>query len=591
MKSHRCGELNLAHCGCMVELAGWVQRRRDHGGLIFVDLRDRFGVVQVVFNPEIDKAAFLAAEKLRNEFVVAVKGQVIKRLPGMENPNLATGEIEVAAHSLEVLSESKPLPFQLDRAEDVDESLRLRYRYLDLRRPEMQRNLILRHRTCQAVRNYFNEHDFLEIETPMLTRSTPEGARDYLVPSRLHPGAFYALPQSPQLFKQLLMVSGLERYYQIVRCFRDEDLRADRQPEFTQIDVEMSFTDREEIIHIIEGMIRRVFRETIGLEVQPPFPRLTYREAMDKYGSDKPDLRFGLPIVDISSVVANSGFKVFSQAIAKGGVVRGLNVKGGGSLPRREIDLLANVVTEAGAAGLAWGIVEAGGELRSSIAKFLSAEEVAGILNAMAAEPGDLLCWVAAPLAVAATALGRLRLYLGEKLNLIDRNSWQFVWIVDWPLLEWNPEERRYEALHHPFTSPHPDDVELLVTDPGKARAQAYDLVLNGIELGGGSIRIHRREVQEKMFKALGMSNEEAYARFGFLLDAFDYGPPPHGGIAFGLDRLVMLLAGRDSIRDCIAFPKTQSAMDLLTQAPAQVAASQLRELHIRTVAEAPVQK
>ncbi len=590
MRTHTCGELRAAHTGQRVKLAGWVLRRRDHGGLIFVDLRDRWGIVQVVFSPAVAAEAFATAERLRNEYVVLVTGEVRERLPGMANPNLATGEIEVYADHLAVQSEAKNIPFQLDRAAEVDETVRLRYRYLDLRRPEMQETLMLRHRTTKAVRDYLDREGFLEIETPMLTRSTPEGARDYLVPSRIHAGSFYALPQSPQLFKQLLMVSGLERYFQIVRCFRDEDLRADRQPEFTQIDVEMSFVARDDVMRVMERLIAHVFRAAIGVEVALPIARISYAEAMARYGSDKPDLRFDLPIVDVAAVLAESGFKVFADAIAAGQTIRGINAKGAGRWPRREIDLLPGVAAQHGAKGLAWLVVGEGGEVRSSIAKYLTPVEIAGLLREFAAEPGDLLCLVAGEAGTVAEALGRLRLYLGDKLGLIDRRRWCFTWVVDWPLFEYDSESRRFVAAHHPFTSPAPEHVDLLATDPARVRAQAYDLVLNGVELGGGSIRIHSRPVQEAMFRTLGMSDEEARHKFGFLLDAFEYGTPPHGGIAFGLDRMIMLMAGRESIRDCIAFPKTQSAMDLMTEAPAPVADAQLRELHIRTaVPVAPV--
>jgi aspartyl-tRNA synthetase len=587
MRSHACGDLRTEHVGQRVCLAGWVHRRRDHGGLIFVDLRDRWGVAQVVFNPELHKECFIQAERVRAEYVVMVEGEVRRRLVGMENPNLATGDIEVIADRLLLLSEAKTPPFQLDtRAGDVDEMLRLRYRYLDLRRPEMQETLILRHRVTKAVRDFLDKERFLEIETPMLTRSTPEGARDYLVPSRVHPGEFYALPQSPQLFKQLLMAGGLDRYFQIVRCFRDEDLRADRQPEFTQIDVEMSFVDREDVMGLMEGMVAQVFADTLGVSVALPLPRLSWADAMSLYGTDKPDLRFDMRLVDLSSVVRNSGFRVFADTVTDGGQVKGINAKGAGSWPRREIDQLGDLTISFGAKGLAWMVVGEGNEVRSPIAKFLSAEEVQSILKWCAAEPGDLLCLVAGPSAVVADALGRLRLYLGERLNLIDHRQFKFAWVVDWPLFERN-ETGRWTAAHHPFTSPIDEDLSLLESSPEKVRAKAYDMVLNGVELGGGSIRIHSRPVQERMFKVLGLSTQEAQEKFGFLLEAFEFGAPPHGGIALGLDRMIMLMAGRESIRDCIAFPKTQSAADLLTRAPSRVADEQLRELHLRLAATA----
>lgn len=575
--------LRAGDAGTVVKLAGWVQRRRDHGGLIFVDLRDRSGIVQVVFNPEsIDAEGFALAESLRSEYVVAVKGAVVRRMPGMENPAIATGEIEVVAQELEVLNTAATPPFPIDRRVDVDESLRLRYRYLDLRRPELQENIALRHRVTQTIRTYLDEQGFFEIETPMLTRSTPEGARDYLVPSRVNPGSFFALPQSPQLFKQLLMVAGYERYFQIARCFRDEDLRADRQPEFTQLDLEMSFVDEEDIFALIEGLIVRLFKEAKGIDVPVPFARIPYDEALDRYGSDKPDLRFDLPLVDVSQVVAGSGFRVFAQAVESGGVVKGINAgQGAGGWPRREIDQLGDFAQKHGAKGLAW-IVYGRSEPRSPIAKFLSEEELAAVGEAMGASEGDLLLFVADKKELANDVLGRLRRLLGEKLGLIPEGVYSFCWIVDWPLLEWDEEAKRFQAMHHPFTSPRSQDIDLLETAPEKAKARAYDLVLNGFELGGGSIRIHQRDVQTRLFRALGIDDQAAEEKFGFLLEAFRYGAPPHGGIALGLDRLVMLMAGGDSLRDVIAFPKTQRAMCLMTEAPAPVEEEQLQELHLR---------
>lgn len=588
-RSSACGTLCVANAGQDVHLAGWVGRRRDHGGLIFIDLRDRSGVVQIVFQPD-NPDLFAQAERLRSEHVVSVKGTVTKRLDGMENPNLATGEIEVVATELVVLSEAKTPPFQIDRPGDVDERIRLRYRYLDLRRPALQQNIILRHRVMKEARDFFDENGFLEIETPMLTRSTPEGARDYLVPSRVHPGQFYALPQSPQIFKQLLMVSGFERYYQIVRCFRDEDLRADRQPEFTQIDVEMSFVGQDDVMNSMERLVQRLFAVG-GIDVPLPIRRIPYDEAIAKYGSDKPDLRFGLELVDVTDLASTSGFKVFADAAAKQGMVKAINAQGAAGWSRREIDQLTERAVEWGAKGLAWIAVNDDGTLRSAITKFMDEAEIKKLLERLSAQPGDLLLFVADKPDVVHTVLGRLRLLLGERLELIDPDQFEFCWVVDWPLLEFDAEERRYVAAHHPFTSPKVDQIDLLETDPGRVQAQAYDLVVNGTELGGGSIRIHDRHVQERMFQALGFTPEEAKEKFGFLIEAFEYGAPPHGGIAFGLDRLIMVLARLDSIRDCIPFPKTQSATDLMTNAPSQVAPKQLEELGIRLHPSALVSK
>ncbi|MGI5911638.1 MAG: aspartate--tRNA ligase [Syntrophomonadaceae bacterium] len=580
-RTHRATELNLENVGEEIVLNGWINSRRDHGGLIFIDLRDRSGLIQVVFSPEVNQEAFHLAEQVRSEYVVAVKGKVSQRPKETENPNLKTGMIEVYAEKMEVFNASRTPPFYIENNIDVDENLRLKYRYLDLRRPEMRDNLVLRHTVIKIIRDFLDNNGFLEIETPMLTKSSPEGARDYLVPSRVHPGHFYALPQSPQIFKQLLMVAGMERYFQIVRCFRDEDLRADRQPEFTQLDMEISFINEEDIFTLVEQLMQEIFTRGIGQQLTVPFPRLSYDEAMMKYGSDKPDLRFGLEIDDITEIVKDVDFKVFSAAVEAGGVVRAINAKACASFTRREIDDLGKLAVQNGAKGMAW-IVVTEKELKSPIAKFFSKEKMQELLVALKAQPGDLLLFAADQPEIVARVLGNLRLELGKRLNLIDEKNLSFTWIVDFPLLEYDQEEQRYVAVHHPFTSPREKDYELLDTNPRKVKARAYDLILNGTEIGGGSIRIHRRDWQKKMFSLIGLSPEEAQDKFGYMLEAFEYGTPPHGGIAFGIDRLLMIMAGRKSIRDVIAFPKTQSASCPMTEAPSEVSPKQLRELALK---------
>lgn len=582
VRTHFCNELGLGDVGKEVVLMGWVMRRRDHGGVIFVDLRDRKGVTQVVFNPEIAPEVHAKAHQIRSEWVLAVRGRVAARPGDMANPKLVTGAIEVLVDELRLLNSSETPPFPLDEEVEVSDNLRLQYRYLDLRRPEMAANMVMRHKAVMAVRNYLNDNGFLDIETPMLTRSTPEGARDYLVPSRVNAGKFYALPQSPQLFKQLLMIAGMDRYYQIVKCFRDEDLRADRQPEFTQIDMELSFVDEEQIMAINEGMIATLFQETLGVRLQPPFPRLTYAEAMNRFGTDRPDLRFGMELVDLTGIASTCNFKVFRETADRGGTVRAINAKGCGEMTRKELDLLTEFVAQFGAKGLAWVKVKPGGEWQSPIAKFFTEEERAAIAAATDAQEGDLLFFGADSVKVVLQVLGELRVELARRLELLKKDDFRFTWVTDFPLMEYDDKEKRYQALHHPFTAPREEDIDKLDSDPLAVLSRAYDLVLNGTEIGGGSIRIHQRKLQAKVLEVLGIGIGEAEEKFGFLLRALELGAPPHGGLAFGLDRLLMIITGSDSIRSVIAFPKTQKATCPLTDAPAGVARRQLTELHIR---------
>lgn len=580
-RTHRCTEVSSQNIGETVTVMGWVQKRRNLGSMIFVDLRDRSGLLQVVFETkDIGGESFAKAEKLRNEFVIAAVGRIEKRA-GAVNENLATGEIELRATELRILSESETPPFPIEEDSQTKDELRLKYRYLDLRRPDLQRNLILRSKVATLVRNFLAEEGFLEIETPILGKSTPEGARDYLVPSRVHPGKFYGLPQSPQLFKQLLMCSGYDRYFQIAKCFRDEDLRADRQPEFTQIDMELSFVDVDDVIDVNERLLARVFKEAIGVEVPLPIPRMTWQEAMDRFGSDKPDTRFGMELVDVSEVVKGCGFGVFTGALDNGGSVRGINAEGQGAMPRKKIDALVNLAKDFGAKGLAYLAVNEDGTYKSSFAKFMTEEELSALVDAMGGKPGDLLLFAADQNKVVCDVLGSLRLELAKNLGLLNKDQFNFLWVTEFPLLEWSEEQNRFVAMHHPFTMPMEEDLELLDTDPGKVRAKAYDIVLNGTELGGGSVRIFQNHVQEKMFEILGFTMEDAYERFGFLLNAFKYGVPPHAGLAYGFDRMLMLMAGEDSIREVIAFPKVKDASCLMTEAPNVVDEKQLDELGI----------
>jgi aspartyl-tRNA synthetase len=590
LKTHHCGQLTKANVGETVILNGWVQVRRDFGGLLFIDLRDRSGLIQTVFNPDFSGDALAIADRARNEYVLAIKGKVVERDAETVNKNIPTGEIEIQVTDIEIMNAAKTPPFFIEDGVEVDEAVRLKYRYLDLRRPEMQRTLMLRSKASNIFRNFLDSQGFIDVETPILTKSTPEGARDYLVPSRVHPGEFFALPQSPQIFKQLLMVSGLERYYQIARCFRDEDLRADRQPEFTQVDIETSFLSQDQLLDILEELVVKLMKETADVEIPRPFQRITHADAMAKYGSDKPDLRFDLELKDVSDIVSTSGVQVFASVVNGGGQVKALNAKSCGTWSRKEIDDLLPFAARYGAKGLAWIQVK-DGEFKGPIVKFFNEAEIASLTERLGAEEGDLLLFSADKKKVVADVLGNLRLKIGRQLGLIDDSVFKYAWVVDFPLLGYDEDAKRYVAEHHPFTRPNEEDIHFFDTDPGQIRAQAYDLVLNGYEVGGGSMRIYQRDVQEKMFTALGFSKEEAYEQFGFLLEAFEYGTPPHGGFAFGFDRLVMLITGRTNLRETIAFPKTASATDLLMNAPGTVDDKQLEQLSIRLALKQPAAK
>ncbi|MDF2934841.1 MAG: aspS [Paenibacillaceae bacterium] len=590
LRTHQCGLLAKADVGTKVTLNGWVQRRRDLGGVLFIDLRDRSGIIQVVFNPDFSGEALAIADRARNEYVLAVSGTVVERSEDTKNPNLGTGEIEVRVTEIEIMNAAKTPPFFIEDGVEVDEQVRLKYRYLDLRRPEMQRSLYLRSKAAKVFRDYLDDNGFVEVETPILTKSSPEGARDYLVPSRVHPGEFFALPQSPQLYKQLLMVGGVERYYQIARCFRDEDLRADRQPEFTQVDIETSFLTRDQLLEMMEELCVKLFKTTLDMDIPRPFQRLTYADAMGKYGSDKPDLRFGLELRDVSDIVASSGVKVFASVVAGGGIVKALNAKGCASWSRKELDDLAPFASRYGGKGLAWIQIK-DGEWKGPIVKFFTEAEIAALTERLDAQEGDVLIFSADKAKVVNDVLGNLRLKVGKELGLINENEYKFAWVIDFPLLGYDEEAKRYVAEHHPFTRPHEEDLHYFDTDPGKIRAQAYDLVLNGYEVGGGSMRIYKRDVQEKMFDALGFSPELAREKFGYLMDAFEYGTPPHGGMAYGFDRLVMLIAKQSNLREVIAFPKTASATCLMMSAPSPVDNEQLEELSIKLAVKEPAAK
>ena len=584
-RTHRCAELSSANIGENVTVMGWVQKNRNKGGIVFVDLRDRSGILQIVFEGEEKAELIEKAAKLRSEFVVAIVGKVEAR-SGAVNPNLATGEIEIRAEELRILSESETPPFPIEENSKTKEELRLKYRYLDLRRPDLQRNLMMRSRVATLTRQFLSDEGFLEIETPVLGKSTPEGARDYLVPSRIHPGSFYGLPQSPQLFKQLLMCSGYDRYFQIAKCFRDEDLRADRQPEFTQIDMELSFVDVDDVIDVNERLLAKLFKEVLDVDVTLPIPRMTWQEAMDRFGSDKPDIRFGMELVNVTEVVKDCDFVVFKGAIENGGTVRGINAKGQGGMPRKKIDKLVDFAKDFGAKGLAYIALQEDGSVKSSFAKFMTEEGMSSLIQAMNGEPGDLLLFAADRNKVVWDVLGNLRLEIARQMEILNKDEYKFVWITEFPLLEWSDEQNRFLAMHHPFTMPMEEDLMYIDSDPGRVRAKAYDIVLNGNEIGGGSVRIFQNDVQEKMFEVLGFTKEQAYEQFGFLLDAFKYGVPPHAGLAYGLDRLIMLMAKEDSIRDVMAFPKVKDASCLMTEAPSVVDEKQLEELGLKAVTE-----